>query len=327
MSKNLKQEIFDFVQADFEAVEKALQDNLNPYLDLVRQVSNHIMFAGGKRLRPILMILCARLCGCRNKGEIRLSTVFEYLHTASLLHDDIVDSAQTRRGKPVAHTLWDPSKVVLVGDFLLARTCSIATDTEKLPIIKVITDVTGIMSEGELQQLENIQNVNLDEAQYMDTIHRKTAALISAACQVGGLLAGATEEKTQALADYGKSIGIAFQMADDLLDYTADPEVSGKAVGKDLAEGKLTLPLIYALEKADEKTKSRLEKIIQTQSSSKEDFAFALEAVTRLGGLDYTRRMAEEHVAAAKKNLELFEDCPEKEILNKIADFSAGRES
>ncbi|MBI9076188.1 MAG: polyprenyl synthetase family protein [Desulfatibacillum sp.] len=324
---SLKQEIFDFVETDLLKIEKALESNLNPYLDLVRDVSSHILFAGGKRLRPVLMMLCARLCGCRNGEEVNLSTIFEYLHTATLLHDDIVDGADTRRGKTVAHKIWDPATVVLVGDFLLSRTCTIATDTGKLPIIRVITNVTGVMSEGEIQQLLNKKRLDLTEDQYMDVIYRKTAVLISAACQVGGLLADAPESEVHALSEYGRHLGIAFQMADDLLDYVADPKITGKAVGTDLAEGKLTLPLIYALEKADSQTRPAMEKIILDEQATDADFSYVVDRIILSGGVDYTNQKAREHVAAAKQCLDIFPPSPEKDVLLKITDFAVSRDS
>ncbi|ACL04926.1 Polyprenyl synthetase [Desulfatibacillum aliphaticivorans] len=324
---SLKQEIFEFVEKDLADIERALEANLNPYLDLVRDVASHLLFAGGKRLRPVLMVLSARVCGCNNGEEINLSTVFEYLHAATLLHDDIVDGAETRRGKIAAHKVWDPAEVVLTGDFLLSRTCTIAADTDKLPIIKVITNVTGVMSEGEIQQLLNKKRLDLSEEQYMDVIYRKTAVLISAACEVGALLADAPPEQVEALKEYGRHLGIAFQMADDLLDYVADPKVTGKAIGADLAEGKLTLPLIHALEQTGSETRPRMEKIILDENASKEDFAFVLDNIIKSGGVDYTNQKAQEHVAAAKALLDIFPDCPEKDVLAKVADFAAQRDS
>ena len=314
---SLKQEIFKFVEKDLVEIEKALESNLNPYLDLVREVSSHILFAGGKRLRPVLMMLSARLCGCKNGEDINLSTIFEYLHTATLLHDDIVDGADTRRGKTVAHKIWDPATVVLVGDFLLSRTCTIATDTGKLPIIRVITNVTGVMSEGEIQQLLNKKRLDLTEEQYMDVIYRKTAVLISAACEVGGLLANAPDPQVLALKEYGRHLGIAFQMADDLLDYIADPNVTGKAIGTDLAEGKLTLPLIHALEMADSQTKPAMEKIILDEQASDKDFAFMLDTIIRSGGVDYTNQKAQEHVASAKLCLDIFPQALKRKCFSK----------
>lgn len=323
----MSKKILEPIKNDIEAIEEALKTNLNPYLDLVADVAGHLIFAGGKRLRPVLMVLCARMCGYRGGEEIRLSTVFEYVHTATLLHDDVVDGASTRRGKPAAHLLWDPATVVLVGDFLFCRACIIATETNKLSIIKVITGFTAIMAEGEIQQLHYKKNISLTEKQYLDIINRKTAALISGACEVGGLLADAPEKQITALTDYGRHLGIAFQMADDILDYIADPEVSGKAVGADLAEGKLTLPLISALESADKPTRLAMEKIILAESVTDDDFKFILDAIKKYKGVDYTEKQAQKHVALARKCLENFEDCPEKEILLKIANFAAQRKS
>jgi len=216
--KNIKSKILAGVKNDLDGIEAALLNNLNPYLDLVSQTARHILFSGGKRLRPLLMVLSARLCGYRGDKDIYFSCIFEYLHAATLLHDDLVDGAELRRGKPVAHAEWGSPTAVLVGDFLLARALSIASETGSLRAIKIISKITEDMSEGEIHQLQKRGNLKLSEKEYMEVIRRKTAMLIQGACRVGAVIAAAAQQEENALALYGLNLGLAFQMADDLLD-------------------------------------------------------------------------------------------------------------
>ena len=261
--KGLKEQILESVRQDLVEIEVALTDNLKPYLPLVSHVAKYIMFSGGKRIRPLLMVLSARLCGYRGNYDKTLSVVFEYLHAATLLHDDLVDGADMRRGNPVAHLIWGNPATVLVGDFLLARSIAIAARTNSVTIIDTLAHTTAQMSEGEIHQLLHRGDIAVDEKDYTEVITRKTAYLIQAACQIGALLAEAPGKQVQALADYGYHFGIAFQMADDLLDYMADTRVIGKTTGADLREGKLTLPVIYALDCATREDRRRLETIIR----------------------------------------------------------------
>jgi len=224
-------------------------------------------------------------------------------------------------------TLHGAAVTVLVGDFLLARTCSIATETGVLPIIQTITDITGIMSEGEIMQLVGKGDVKRTEADYLDTIERKTAVLLAAACKVGGLFAGADGARVQNLWDFGINLGIAFQMADDLLDYTGDTKSTGKPVGTDLREGKLTLPLIYALEKADEDERDEIVRIIGQGGFSDDEFGLVLSAVKRHGGLDYTLLSARKHAEKAKGLLAGFPDNDGTRLLSLLADYSVERKS
>ena len=228
---DLKQKILTAVDDDLKDIEKALSDNLNPYLDLVSDVAGHLLFSGGKRLRPLLMVLSARLCGYTGDYEKTFSTALEYLHTATLLHDDLVDEASLRRGKKVAHQNWGNSITVLVGDYLLARALSISAGTGKLRVIQILAELTENMSQGEVHQLMRKGDVNLQEDEYLEVIRRKTAMLFEAACRVSAILAEAPPESEKALAEYGYNLGIAFQMADDLFDYTLTTSDFGKEVG------------------------------------------------------------------------------------------------
>jgi len=319
--KGLKEQILESVRQDLAEIEVALTENLKPYLPMVSHVAKYIMFSGGKRIRPLLMILSARLCGYKGDYDKTLSVVFEYLHAATLLHDDVVDDADVRRGNPVAHSIWGTPATVLVGDFLLARSMAIAAETDSLPIIDVLADTTAQMSEGEIHQLLHKGDLTVNEKDYMEVIGRKTAHLIRAACQVGALLARAPEEQVQALAEYGYQLGIAFQMADDLLDYTADTKVIGKPIGTDLKEGKLTLPVIYALNRATGEDRRRLEIIIQDTDITEADFETVLGLIKKYGGIAYTRERAQEHIEQAKTCLDIFSASKPRTLIEHLADY------
>ena len=322
---DLRQKILTAVEDDLNDIEKALSDNLNPYLDLVSDVAGHILFSGGKRLRPLLMVLSARLCGYTGNYEKTFSTALEYLHTATLLHDDLVDDATLRRGKKVAHQNWGNSIAVLVGDYLLARALSISAGTGKLRIIQILAELTENMSQGEVHQLMRKGDINLKEDEYLEVIRRKTAMLFEAACRVSAIIADASSESEKALADYGYNLGIAFQMADDLFDYTLTTSDFGKEVGADLREGKLTLPVIYALDKTTGKDKELMIKIIQDQNFSVDDFKLLIELLEKYGGLAYTRKVAASYIEHAKKALSIFNSSQAKDIMMDIADYALAR--
>jgi octaprenyl-diphosphate synthase len=322
---DLKARILGLVAEDLEAIEGELQAHLNPHLDLVRQVAGHILFSGGKRLRPLLLVLAARMCGYRGTYDKTFSISLEYLHAATLLHDDLVDEAELRRGQPVAHALWGNATTILVGDFLLARALSIAAGTGNIDIIKVVAGITENMSQGEIHQLSRKGDITLSESEYRDVIWRKTAVLFEGACRSAALLAGAPADQTEALSRYGANLGLAFQMADDLIDYTSDTRLLGKKAGADLREGKLTLPVIAALQAADKTDRERMTVIIHNPAFTTEDFEELKTLLERHGGLAYTRRKAFEHVQQAKEALGFFEPSPTTDLLDDLADFTLQR--
>ncbi len=322
----LKQKIYSNIKADLADIEKELSENLNPLLDLVSKTASHILFSGGKRLRPILTVLSARLCGYSDHFAKKISTVFEYLHAATLLHDDLVDGATVRRGSPVAHSIWGNSTAVLVGDFLLARALSIASETGRPKVIKIISQITENMSQGEIHQLMRKGNIDLSESEYLEIITRKTAVLIQGSCRVGAILAKASEKDEKALSDYGFNLGLAFQMADDLLDYTANPVSLGKEIGADLKEGKLTLPVIRALGVANPKDQSQMKAIIQNEQFSAEEFRILVDMLNQYDGIQYTRKLAVEKIDAAKAALSVFQPTEIRNLLNDIADYALERE-
>lgn len=321
----VKTEILEAVGRDLADIEAALEENLKPQVDLVRNTARHILFSGGKRLRPLLAVLSARLCGRNTPYDISFSTIFEYLHAATLLHDDLVDGAALRRGKPVAHRVFGNETAVLTGDFLLARSLSIAASTGNPGIIAVIAEITELMSQGEIEQLHNRCRLDLSEAEYKEVIRRKTAALIQGACHAGALLAEAGKDQVAALKSYGFHLGMAFQMADDLLDYTADTQTLGKAVGADLKEGKLTLPVIYAIAAADQVDRDRMAQMLGNEDIRIEDFLVFVELLTAYGGIAHTRECAQRHVADAKSALNGFNPSTERRLLALLADYALVR--
>ena len=322
---DLKHRILAAVKDDLDSIEKALVDNLNPYLDLVSEVAGHILFSGGKRLRPLLMVLSARICGYKGDYEKTFSTALEYLHAATLLHDDLVDDATLRRGKPVAHSKWGSSITVLVGDYLLARALSISAGTGRLRIVQILAGLTENMSQGEVHQLMRKGDISLTEDEYKEVIRRKTAMLFEAACRVSAIIADASEEQEKALAEYGNNLGIAFQMADDLFDYTLQTSDFGKEVGADLREGKLTLPVIYALQQAQSGDRDLMIKIIQDHDFSEADFKILTDLLEKYGGLAYTQNTAASYIDTAKKALAVFDPSPTKDTMLDIAEYALAR--
>ena len=315
------------VKGDLQKIETALARNLNPNLEIVSEAAGHILFSGGKRLRPLLMVLSARICGYNGDYATTFSTIFEYLHTATLLHDDLVDGATLRRGKPVAHTIWGNSTAVLVGDFLLARALSIAAETGIPKVIKIIAEITENMSQGEIHQLMRKGHVGLTQEEYMEIIRRKTAVLFQGACRISALISDAPEEMESAISDYGFNLGLAFQMADDLLDYTSDASVLGKPVGADLKEGKLTLPVIHSLTNATIDDRKLMEGIIADTNFSEDEFNRLKELLKKYEGISYTKKLAAKRVETAKKALSIFEPSTTKNILLDVADYTLSRKS
>lgn len=318
---DLKHKILTAAASELVEIEKALSNNLKPYVDLVSDVAGHIIFSGGKRLRPLLMVLSARLCGYTGDYAVTFSTAIEYLHAATLLHDDIVDDANLRRGKPVAHSQWDDAIVVLVGDFLLARALTISAGTERIEVIKVLSKLTEDMSQGEVHQLMRKGDTSLAEHEYLEVIRRKTAVLFEAACRTAAIIADASDAEKEALSEYGHNLGIAFQITDDLFDYTLDTAEFGKEVGADLKEGKMTLPVIHALEHANSIDKEKMIKIIKDDNFSVEDFKALVGMLKKYGGIDYTEKMAAAFIETAKDALSIFNPSESKEIMLDIADY------
>ncbi|MFZ2089655.1 MAG: polyprenyl synthetase family protein [Desulfobaccales bacterium] len=303
-------DILKDLEADVAAINQALVTNLQTHVPFISEVGRHILLSGGKRVRPLLFLLSARLCGCQSNHLTDFSTIFEYLHAATLLHDDVVDAATVRRGISTANTVWGNQAVILVGDFLLAKSLSLAVDTDKLKVLKVLAHTTTLMAEGEILQLLHAHNLNLTEEQYFEVTIRKTAALMSAACQTGAILAGVSEAQEEALTQFGMNLGISFQVVDDILDFTGDQRQLGKPVINDLKEGRITLPVIHALAHAGEADRRRLKDL--AQDVRPEYASDILTLLKKTGSLDYAREQARHYTLKAQENLNAFPDSVEK---------------
>ncbi len=310
---------------DIEAINRALAANLTTHVPFISEVGRHILLSGGKRVRPLLFVLSARLCGCRSNHLADFSTIFEYLHAATLLHDDVVDAATVRRGISTANTIWGNQAVILVGDFLLAKALSLAVTTDRLKVLQVLAQATTMMAEGEILQLLHAGNLDLTEDQYFEVIHRKTAVLMSAACQIGAIVSGAPEEQETALSAFGLNLGLAFQIVDDILDFTGDERQMGKPVANDLKEGRITLPFISALGRAGEADGRRLREL--AQDVRPENAGEIRDILERCGAVDYARSLAHRYTRAAQENLKIFPESPEKGYFWKITEMLLERSS
>ncbi len=323
----LKARIYASIRPELDRIEQAIRRHLSSSVPLIEVVGRYIMESGGKRLRPLLMVLSSKLCGYDGDKDADLSVVFEFLHAATLLHDDVVDNAEIRRTKPAANTLWGNPAVVLVGDFLYSKAILMTVLYNNLRILEVLSETTTRMAEGEVLQLIHSDDLETDEPSYMEVIIRKTAVLMSAACRIGAIFAQASTVQEKALSDYGLHLGIAFQLIDDALDYVGTVGELGKPVGNDLQEGKATLPLIYAMTQADAARRDLIRKVFTAEHQSMQDIQTVQRLVQELGGVDYTVQRAAEHVAMAKQNLDAFSSSPTKSLLQDIADYVLCRRS
>ena len=308
---------------DMAAVDALIRRRLASDVALVNQVAEYIVGAGGKRLRPMLLLLAARALGHRGPDAHQLAAVVEFIHTATLLHDDVVDESDLRRGRKTANALWGNAASVLVGDFLYSRSFQLMVELDDMRIMRILADTTNTIAEGEVLQLLNIGNADVDEAAYLAVIERKTAVLFAAATELGGLLGGLPTEQAAALRRYGMELGYAFQIADDLLDYTSDADTLGKNIGDDLAEGKPTLPPIYALQSATPEQVASLRHAIEHGGLDSLDRIVA--AIRDSGALERTRARAESHANAAHEALSGLPASPYRDALATLADYSVQR--
>lgn len=309
---------------DMAAVDALIRRRLGSDVALVNQVAEHIIAAGGKRLRPMLLLLAARALGHSGADAHQLAAVVEFIHTATLLHDDVVDESDLRRGRKTANALFGNAASVLVGDFLYSRSFQLMVELERLPVMKVLADTTNAIAEGEVLQLLHIRNPDTDEPAYLKVIERKTAVLFAAATRLGAFLAGADDIVQQRLHDYGMALGYAFQIADDVLDYSADEATLGKHLGDDLAEGKATLPLIHAIQHSGPGVRDRLRAIVE--NGDVDAMPEVLAAINATGGLEYSRRRAETYAAAAEAALDGLDENDAIAALRGLARYAVRRD-
>ncbi|MDA3808324.1 MAG: octaprenyl diphosphate synthase [Thiomicrorhabdus sp.] len=315
-------DINTLIQNDIEAVNHLIIDRLSSDVVLINQIGHYIINSGGKRLRPLLVLLSARACGYQGTDHHLMAAVIEFIHTSTLLHDDVVDESDTRRGNKTANEVWGNAASVLVGDFLYSRSFEMMIEPGQIRIMQVMSEATNVIAEGEVLQLLNCHDADTTQERYMEVIHRKTAKLFEAATQMGPILANQPELESAFIA-YGRHLGAAFQLIDDVLDYTANEIELGKNIGDDLAEGKPTLPLIYSLENGSDVEKSIIRRAIESEGIA------LLEEVTEIiknsGAIDYTKGIAQNEAELAKKALSSLAESDFKKALNALADLAVNR--
>jgi octaprenyl-diphosphate synthase len=309
--------------ADMTAVDALIRARLASDVVLINQIAEHIIGGGGKRLRPMLVLLAAQASSYRGRDHILLAAVVEFIHTATLLHDDVVDESDLRRGRKTANALWGNAASVLVGDFLYSRSFQMMVEADDMRVMRLLADTTNQIAEGEVLQLLNIHNPDVDEAAYLRVIERKTAVLFAAATRLGGLLGGVPTAHEEALARYGLNLGFAFQIADDVLDYVSDAGTLGKNIGDDLAEGNATLPLIYAIERAAPAQTASLKRAIETGGLDSLDNIVA--AIRDSGALARARAQAQTYADAAKEALSTLPQSPARTALLVLAGYALQR--
>jgi len=317
--------ITDLVAEDLGAVDAFIRKRLSSDVALINELANHIVAGGGKRLRPLTVLLAARTAGYTGEEHIHLAAVVEFIHTATLLHDDVVDGSERRRGSKTANALWGNAPSVLVGDFLYSRAFQMMVEAGRMRVMAVLADATNAVAEGEVLQLMQCNDPDTTEAQYFAVIERKTARLFEAAARLGAVVSDRSRGDEDALGAFGLKLGIAYQLVDDVLDYSADPVQTGKNLGDDLAEGKATLPLIYARDHACAKEADTLRQAIERGGT--ERLATVLAAIETTGALAYVHERALAYAADAKAGLMLFPASPHRDALQALADFVIERVS
>jgi octaprenyl-diphosphate synthase len=309
--------------SDMQRVNRVITDNLASDVVLINQLSQHIIYSGGKRLRPILVLLSARTCGYAGDDDALLAAVVEFIHTATLLHDDVVDDSDMRRGQQTASDIWGNEAAVLVGDYLYSRAFQMMVRAQSMQIMDLLANATNTIAQGEVLQLLNINDPDTSEEKYSQVIYGKTACLFEAATQIGAILGHSDNQVEQALKAYGKHLGTAFQLIDDALDYTANSDELGKNIGDDLAEGKPTLPLIYAMQHGSDEQKQLIRDAIQT--GGLEHIEAITEVINDTGALEYTHEQARSESALAKSAIKSLPQNDFTQALLFLADYAIER--
>lgn len=310
--------------ADMAAVDRVIRERLHSEVALVSQVADYIISAGGKRLRPALVVLSSRAHGIQDARVHELAAIIEFIHTATLLHDDVVDESALRRGRDTANAAFGNAPAVLVGDFLYSRAFQMMVGIGSMRVMEVLADATNIIAEGEVLQLMNCNDPDIDEAAYLRVIRYKTAKLFEASTRLGAVLGAADAPHEAAMAEYGMRLGTAYQLVDDILDYSGDSGSTGKNVGDDLSEGKPTLPLIHVLKHGDAEERALVRRAIEDGGAG--DIDAVLAAIRRTGALDYARQVADAELAAARAALDSLQASPDREVLLSLTVFAAERD-
>ncbi len=317
------QDVYKLIEDDRREVDRVIRERLHSEVVLINQISEYIINSGGKRLRPVLLLLSARALGYEGRDHQELAAVVEFIHTATLLHDDVVDESDMRRGRETANNLFGNAASVLVGDFLYSRAFQMMVGVRQMRVMEILAETTNVIAEGEVMQLLNVHDADTTEERYLEVIRSKTAKLFEASSRLGAVLCGADEAVDRALADYGMYLGVAFQLIDDVLDYSASSEEMGKNVGDDLAEGKPTLPLIHAMAHGSEAQAALIRHAIE--NGGKDDIEAVLEAIDSTGAIAYTARSAQEEADKAIEALAVIPNSVYKDALITIARFAVQR--
>lgn len=319
-------QIFDPIRDDLERVEREFARHVESRVELIPQIGRYIQTSGGKRVRPALLLMASRLTGYAGDRAVLYASVIEFIHTATLVHDDIIDNSELRRGRAAVHSQWGNDITVLLGDYLYIKSMALALTHDNLDIIRLLCEVTLRMIEGELYQLTKTGDLAITEEEHLEIIRRKTAYLFGGCAQIGGMLGTVTPDHEVALRDYGFHLGMAFQLIDDLLDYTAEESVLGKPVGEDLRAGKVTLPIIYLLRRADGPAADLVRGVVNEPELSAERWREICRLLREHRALDYAYHKAAEHATAAKRFLDVFPPTREREALLALPDYVLARD-
>jgi octaprenyl-diphosphate synthase len=324
-SREALESIRALVRPDLAAVDEAIRSGFRSAVPLVDQISEHIIGGGGKRLRPLLVVLCGRACDPVGMGSIQAAAFIEFIHTATLLHDDVVDMSVRRRGRDTANEIYGNQASVLVGDFVYSRAFQLMAATRSQRVIEIMADATNVIAEGEVLQLMNAHDPDTTEARYLEVIHRKTAQLFQAGAEVAAVLSGAAEPIQRTLASFGRHFGTAYQLIDDVLDYRSDPATRGKNLGDDLAEGKPTLPLIHALAQCEPQRIAMIREVIKS-GGGPERMQEIMATIESTGGLEYTARLAQTEADHALAALAALPESPYRQALAALVRFAIARQ-
>jgi len=319
-------QIFEPIRADLELVDREFARQIQSQVELIPKIGRYIQTSGGKRLRPAVLLMAARLAGYRGERAVTYAAVVEFIHTATLVHDDIIDDSELRRGRLAVHSRWGNDITVLLGDYLYIKSMSLALLHDTLDLVRLLCDVTLRMIEGELYQLTKNGDAGITEDEHLEIIRRKTAYLIGGCAQIGGLLGSITTEQAEALREYGFNLGIAFQLVDDLLDLTGDTSALGKPVGADLREGKMTLPLIHLLATGDRTGDAIVREIVASREVTSERWQQLLDLLESRRSIDYAYRRAVDYAERAKKPLYAFPPSAERDALLALPDYVLSRD-
>ncbi|MBI5599794.1 MAG: polyprenyl synthetase family protein [Deltaproteobacteria bacterium] len=311
---------FNLIKDDIKRIESEFRDNVVSDVLLIGKIGEYILKSGGKRLRPLVLLLSGRLCAYKGPHHIPMAVVVEFIHTATLLHDDVVDNSHLRRGAESANSIWGNDSSVLVGDYLLSKAFSLAVNTRNFGVLDVLAETTTRMAEGEVLQLTKHSDITTTEEEYLSVITNKTAVLFSASCRIPAILSASTHEKEKALSDYGMEVGVAYQFIDDCLDYTSKDEELGKETGNDLREGKVTMPFIKAYRDASAGEKDAMKKAMGSDTTGRDQFAEVFGIIKKHRGIEYTMEAARGRIEKAKRSLDVFEPDVERAALTAVAD-------